>query len=163
MGKMAFSRRGNSATWEHPWRPNCSGRAFHTNQWSGHYAEAEQIQILLGLTIEIDGPVASQLLKPLKNRSACLFFQGANGSMRSRQGLAVVTKVSGEFVAILESNLDNMNHPRGWRRDNATGEVEWTEIPICKNFQGKYDRSQFPDDVTWDPGRDWDLENVRPD
>ncbi len=44
----------------------------------------------------------------------------------------------------------------GWRRNPATGEVEWTEIPVCTRCQGKYDPSQFPDDVKHDPDGPWD-------
>ncbi len=43
----------------------------------------------------------------------------------------------------------------GWRRNPATGNVEWTEIPVCTRCQGKYSPSQFPSDVKAVPGGSW--------
>ncbi len=49
----------------------------------------------------------------------------------------------------------NMTKAKGWRRNPATGDVEWTEIPVCKNCQGKYSPSQFPPGTPADPGGAW--------
>lgn len=33
-----------------------------------------------------------------------------------------------------------------------TGELEWTEIPVCSTYQGKYRPDQFPRNVQREPG-----------
>ncbi len=43
----------------------------------------------------------------------------------------------------------------GWRRSNKSGEVEWTEIPVCFSCQTKYQPFQFPKDVKAAPGGAW--------
>ncbi len=43
----------------------------------------------------------------------------------------------------------------GWRRNPATGQLEWTEIPVCVRCQGNYGPHQFPPDVKADPGGAW--------
>ena len=48
-----------------------------------------------------------------------------------------------------------MTEAMGWRRNPATGEVEWTEIPICHKCQGNYPPELFPPDVQADPGGPW--------
>jgi len=47
-----------------------------------------------------------------------------------------------------------MTGAKGWRR-NEKGELEFRDIPVCTNCQGKYDRSQFPRDVTYDEDGEW--------
>ncbi|QTD50170.1 RHS repeat-associated core domain-containing protein [Sulfidibacter corallicola] len=48
-----------------------------------------------------------------------------------------------------------MTKAHGWRRNKTTGELEWAEIPVCKNCQRKYSPGQFPDDVKAEPGGAW--------
>ncbi len=43
----------------------------------------------------------------------------------------------------------------GWRRNPATGQLEWTEIPVCTRCQGKYSPGQFPPGTKADPGGRW--------
>ena len=49
----------------------------------------------------------------------------------------------------------NMTGAKGWRRNKETGELEYTDIPVCPRCQSKYDKRQFPDDVKFDPGGAW--------
>jgi hypothetical protein len=44
---------------------------------------------------------------------------------------------------------------KGWRRNNETSELEWTDIPTCAGCQDQFDESQFPPDVRADPGGRW--------
>ena len=48
-----------------------------------------------------------------------------------------------------------MTGAKGWRRNKETGELEYTDIPVCPRCQSKYDKRQFPDDVKFDPGGAW--------
>jgi RHS repeat-associated protein len=48
-----------------------------------------------------------------------------------------------------------MTGAKGWRRNKATGELEYIDIPVCKRCQSKYKKSQFPSDVKFEPGGDW--------
>ena len=41
----------------------------------------------------------------------------------------------------------------GWR--GAGTDKSWTEIPVCRLCQGKYDPSQFPSDISYEPGGPW--------
>ncbi len=49
-----------------------------------------------------------------------------------------------------------MTGAKGWRRNKATGELEYRNIPVCPNCQSKYKRSQFPKDVKYNKGGAWD-------
>jgi hypothetical protein len=49
----------------------------------------------------------------------------------------------------------NMTGAKGWRRNYETGQLEWTDIPVCTKCQTKYNRSQFPSDVKYDAGGTW--------
>lgn len=49
-----------------------------------------------------------------------------------------------------------MTGAKGWRRNKESGELEWSDIPVCTNCQSKYGREQFPDDVKFDPGGAWE-------
>ncbi len=49
----------------------------------------------------------------------------------------------------------NMTGAKGWRRNTETGELEWKDIPVCKNCQDKYSPSQFPPGTKADPGGAW--------
>jgi RHS repeat-associated protein len=48
-----------------------------------------------------------------------------------------------------------MTGAKGYRRNGATGEVEYTDIPVCTSCQSKYSRSQFPANVKYDSGGAW--------
>ena len=48
-----------------------------------------------------------------------------------------------------------MTGAKGFRRNKATGELEYKDIPVCTNCQSKYNKSQFPSDVKYDPGGAW--------
>ena len=44
----------------------------------------------------------------------------------------------------------NMTEAKGWRRNKATGKLEYTDIPVCKNCQQKYSKDQFPPNIKYD-------------
>lgn len=48
-----------------------------------------------------------------------------------------------------------MTDAMGWRRNPATGQLEWTRIPVCVGCQEKFDPWQFPPDVTAAPNGRW--------
>jgi uncharacterized protein RhaS with RHS repeats len=49
----------------------------------------------------------------------------------------------------------HMTNAKGWRKNKATGELEYKDIPVCKRCQSKYNKSQFPSDVKFEPGGAW--------
>ncbi|MEF3075414.1 hypothetical protein V2P20_10275 [Methylobacter sp. Wu1] len=49
----------------------------------------------------------------------------------------------------------NMTGAKGWRRSYETGQLEWTDIPVCTRCQSKYSRGQFPSDIKYDAGGAW--------
>ncbi len=48
-----------------------------------------------------------------------------------------------------------MTGAKGFRRNKATGELEYKDIPVCTICQSKYNKSQFPSDVKYDAGGAW--------
>jgi hypothetical protein len=63
--------------------------------------------------------------------------------------------IHAEDVANARLPGGQMTKAMGWRRNPATGTLEWTEIPICAACQAKYPPSQFPPDVQASPGGPW--------
>ncbi|WP_440101736.1 LamG-like jellyroll fold domain-containing protein [Streptosporangium sp. H16] len=66
---------------------------------------------------------------------------------------------SGNPTGCAESDIERQagKGPGGVRFEGAFGwrQGEWTEIPVCKRCQERYDRDQFPPGITFDSGGKW--------
>jgi hypothetical protein len=67
-----------------------------------------------------------------------------------------VRRMCGEDGVVEQLGQDaSFTKAYGWRRDPATGLLEWAEIPVCYSCQAKYKPFQFPSDVKAEPGGAW--------
>ena len=48
-----------------------------------------------------------------------------------------------------------MTKAYGWRTDKVTGELRWTELPVCVQCQARYSPEQFVKDINAAPGGAW--------
>jgi hypothetical protein len=64
-------------------------------------------------------------------------------------------RVHAEDVAQAANPGTQMSQPYAWRRNPATGEVEWTQFPVCPRCQENYAQDMFNPGTTFDPSGPW--------
>ena len=96
-------------------------------------------------------------LKP--NGKLNRYYGGYVGS--TKDGKVVVgraqprTSIHAEDDAMRQLPGGLMTKAYGWRTDKLTGEMRWTELPVCVQCQARYKPEQFVTDINAAPGGAW--------